>query len=73
MAAKKQNTDFINPFETGVSYLDFKNAIPKGKTIKEYCEGNLSEEETQWIENEIGFFNLNNQTEEVTEEVTEEN
>lgn len=54
---KKQNTievvsDFLNPFEKGVSYIDFLKA--KGnKSVKEYCKDKLTEEQIQFIENEL--------------------
>lgn len=66
--------EFVNPFEAGVSYADFKKAIPKGKTIKEYCNGKLSEDEINWIEDEIKHFDSNNviEEEEVEEEVAVE-
>jgi len=71
MANKKENTVFVNPLETGVSYVDFKSSIPEGVTIKEHLEGKLTEEEIQWIEAEIGFFDFNNLKVEEVGEVKE--
>ncbi len=58
--AKKKNTDFLNPFNEGVLYVDFLTSIPSGMTIREYCEGNLSQEEIEFIEKEISLIELNN-------------
>jgi hypothetical protein len=57
---KEVNENFLNPFTSGVSYADFLNAIPDGITVRKYCEGNLTEDETNWIENEIEHFDNNN-------------
>ena len=76
MAKQKVITEtdvFLNPFEVGVSYVDFKNSIPEGKTIKEHCDGILSDEEIQWIEKEIEFFDLNNSKGLEEEEIKDEN
>lgn len=52
----KENKDFINPFETGVSYDEFQKALDK-KTVAEYCKGKLTEEEISWLESELELFN----------------
>jgi hypothetical protein len=44
---------FINPFDKGVSYETFLKAIPKTKTIAEYCKGKLEKEQIEFLENEI--------------------
>lgn len=56
--AKKGNEDkdkltpFVNPFVKGVSYADFLAA--KGeKTTREYCEGQLTNEQIVWLEQEL--------------------
>jgi len=62
MAKKTVNSEFVNPFEAGVSYVDFKKAIPEGTSVEDYCKGNLSNEETNWIVSELKSFDLNNKT-----------
>lgn len=55
--AKKNTTDFINPFEQGVTYEQFLNAIPDGVSIKDYLkDSELTEEDISWIEEEINHF-----------------
>ena len=53
------STDFVNPFNEGVTYSDFLAAIPEGVTVQEYCAGKLSEEEVAWLEIELEHFNNN--------------
>lgn len=50
---EKKESKFLNPFDSGVSYVEFQASIPKGKGIEEHCKGNLSEEEIEFIKNEL--------------------
>ena len=43
---------FLNPFEKGVSYEDFKKELGT-KKVAEYCKGNLTDDQIEWIENEL--------------------
>jgi hypothetical protein len=56
MAKQNQNTElFVNPFEAGVTYPVFLEA--KGKqTVKEYCEGKLTAEQIEWLENDLTHY-----------------
>ena len=56
--AKKHNSEneFLNPFGIGVNYKMFLEAIPKGTTVKEYCEGNLKKKKIDWIENDLTHY-----------------
>lgn len=56
--AKKHNSEngFLSPFGTGVNYKMFLEAIPKGTTVKEYCKGNLTTEQIDWLENDLNHY-----------------
>lgn len=44
----------LNPFEKGVSYLEFQEAVKASKkTVKEYCKGILTKEEIEFVEAEL--------------------
>ena len=46
---------FLNPFDAGVTYADFKKALGK-KSVAEYCKGKLTDEEISWLENELSIL-----------------
>lgn len=47
-------SDFINPFEIGVSYKEFLAIVKESKkTVSDYCKGNLTKEHIEWLENDI--------------------
>ena len=48
----KVTAKFLNPFDKGVTYDDFKKAIGN-KSIADYCKGKLTKEQIQWLENDI--------------------
>lgn len=50
---------FVNPFESGVTYADFLAAVPKGKTVEEYCNKQLEAEQLQWLLVELEHFKNN--------------
>lgn len=58
MGKKKENnpTEFINPFETGVDYKKFLDAIPEGVSVSEYCEGNITAEQIEWLIKDLNHF-----------------
>ncbi len=57
MAKEKNNevSNFVNPLKEGVNYEDFKSALGT-KSVKEYCEGNLSKGEIEFIEKDYQLF-----------------
>jgi hypothetical protein len=44
---------FVNPFEVGITYKQFLNAIPKGVTVEAYCKGQLTNEQILWLVGEL--------------------
>lgn len=56
--AKKQvsEKEFVNPFTPGVNYKIFLEAIPEGVTVEEYCAGNLSAEQIEWLVNDLKHY-----------------
>lgn len=55
MSEEIKKTNFVNPFETGVSYADFLEALGK-KTVAEYCKGKLTDEQIAYLENELSIL-----------------
>lgn len=55
MADDKKEASFLNPFDKGVSYVDFKKALGN-KTVAEYCKGKLTSEEIAYLENELSLL-----------------
>lgn len=53
------NDKFVNPFEVGVTYEDFLAAIPKGKTVEEYCNKKIEADELNWLLTELEHFKNN--------------
>ena len=56
----KQKTDsveFVNPFESGVDYKTFLDACGGKSNVASYCEGKLSKEQIEWLENDLTHFN----------------
>ena len=51
----KTTAGYVNPFDEGVSYADFKEALGK-KSIAEYCKGKLTEDQITWLENELSIL-----------------
>ena len=49
-------SDFINPFNEGVNYITFLEAVGK-KTVEEYCKGKLTDEQLEWLVNDLKHFN----------------
>jgi len=58
-AAEKASSKFLNPFNEGVTYADFVNAIPEDQTVAEYCSGELTKDEINWISEEVEHFKGN--------------
>jgi hypothetical protein len=49
---------FVNPFEVGVNYEHFLTALG-AKTIKTYCKGKLTNEQIEWLINDLKHYKLN--------------
>lgn len=47
---------FVNPFEVGVTYPDFLEAIPKGKTVAQYCKGKISGDQIKDLVNDLKYY-----------------
>lgn len=52
------NIDFVDPFETGVTYEKFIHALGE-KSVKDYLSATHTEEQINWIESEINNFKNN--------------
>ena len=51
---------FKNPFEKGVTYLDFIEELEKSKkTLSEYCKDKLTKDEIEYLKIEIEIFKNN--------------
>jgi hypothetical protein len=67
-----ENTNFVNPFNDGVSYDDFLSAIPVGVSVEDYLKDELSESQISIITNELKHHNKLSKIVEVVEEIEEE-
>jgi hypothetical protein len=58
----KESVEFLNPFNKGVSFAQFVEAIKQsGKNLDEYSKNKLSGEQIAWLKKEIKILNtLNN-------------
>ena len=52
---KVKKEKFLNPFDTGVSYVEFQKALGK-KSVSEYCKGKLSDEQITFLETELSIL-----------------
>lgn len=57
MANEKKG--FVNPFEVGVNYEQFLKAIPEKTSVEDYCKGNLTAEQIEWLVNDLSHFTKN--------------
>ena len=55
MSEEVKEVKFLNPFDAGVTYVEFKKALGK-KTVSEYCKGKLSDEEIAFLEKELSIL-----------------
>ena len=53
--AEAKEEKFLNPFDEGVTYVEFQKVLGK-KSVAEYCKGKLTEEEIKWLENELSIL-----------------
>ena len=53
--------EFVNPFDVGISYKDFLEAVKVSKkTVKEYLKGELTDEQIEFIEKELKLITNTN-------------
>lgn len=52
----KQKVDFLNPFDFGVNYKDFLESIPTDLTIESHCKNHLTNEQIEWLIEDIKHF-----------------
>ena len=50
--------NFVNPFEVGVNYDMFTKALGT-KTVKTYCKNYLTNEQIEWLINDLKHYKLN--------------
>ena len=55
MEKEEKEIKFLNPFEVGVTYAEFQKALGK-KSVAEYCKGKLSQDQIDWLENELSIL-----------------
>lgn len=58
-AAPKAAESVVNPFDKGVSYADFLEALGDNNP-SEYLKDVCSEDQLQWLETELEHFKNNN-------------
>ncbi len=55
MSEEVKEVKFLNPFDAGVTYAEFKKALGK-KSVAEYCKGKLSDEQIAFLETELSIL-----------------
>ena len=55
MEKEEKEIKFLNPFDAGVTYADFKKALGK-KSVAEYCKGKLTQDQIDWLEIELSIL-----------------
>ena len=55
MSEEVKEAKFLNPFDAGVTYAEFKKALGK-KTVADYCKGKLSDEQIAFLETELSIL-----------------
>lgn len=56
-STETKETVFVNPFDKGVNYKTFLEAA--GSDVKGYCKGKLTEEQIEWLINDLKHYNPN--------------
>ena len=56
MSDEVKEVKFLNPFEVGVTYVEFQKALGK-KSVAEYCKGKLEKEQIEFLEAELLILN----------------
>lgn len=52
---KEPKAKFLNPFEAGVNYKQFLEALGK-KSVADYCKDHLTTEQIEWLEKDLEIF-----------------
>jgi hypothetical protein len=60
MAKNKVTEDFLNPFDAGVNYKDFLASIPEGKTVEQHCKGKITDEQLEFLLQDLKHYSNNN-------------
>ena len=55
MSEEVKEVKFLNPFDEGVTYVEFQKALGK-KTVADYCKGKLSDEQITFLETELSIL-----------------
>ena len=55
MEKEEKEIKFLNPFDAGVTYAEFKKALGK-KSVAEYCKGKLEKEQIEFLETELSIL-----------------
>lgn len=50
-----EKKDFVNPFEEGVTYPQFLEAVGK-KSVADYCKGKLEKDQIEWLEKDLEIY-----------------
>lgn len=56
---KEISLDVTNPFNSGITYEMFLEALPKDVTIEEYLKDKCTLEEIEWLKIELNHYNKN--------------
>lgn len=56
MAKKQIAEGFVNPFSEGVNYKHFTDAIPEGMSVEDYCKGNLTAEQIDFLVEDLKHY-----------------
>jgi hypothetical protein len=51
--------EFLNPFDSGVNYKDFLESIPKGSTVEKHCKDKLTDEQIEFLINDLKHYKNN--------------
>lgn len=52
---KDKAKDFVNPFETGVNYKMFLDAVGESK-VEDYCKGHLTDEQIDFLIEDLKHY-----------------
>ena len=56
MEKEEKEIKFLNPFDKGITYVEFQKALGK-KSIADYCKGKLDKEQIEFLEKELSIIN----------------
>lgn len=58
---KKETTAFLNPFDAGVNYDMVLDSIPSGVSLENHFKGKLTDEQIEWLKNDLTHYKLKKQ------------